>query len=28
VADAVCDALDGRLAVHWEQTPARVASRS
>jgi lipoyl(octanoyl) transferase len=28
VADAVCDALDGRLAVHWEPTPARVASRS
>jgi lipoyl(octanoyl) transferase len=28
VADAVCDTLDGRLAVHWEPTPARVASRS
>jgi lipoyl(octanoyl) transferase len=28
VADAVCDALDGRLAVRWEPTPARVASRS
>jgi lipoyl(octanoyl) transferase len=26
VAEAVCDALDGRLAVHWEPTGARVAS--
>jgi lipoyl(octanoyl) transferase len=26
VAEAVCDALDGRLAVHWQPTAARVAS--
>jgi lipoyl(octanoyl) transferase len=26
VADAVCDALDGRLALTWQPTPARVAS--
>lgn len=26
VADAVCDALDGRLALSWQPTPARVAS--
>jgi lipoyl(octanoyl) transferase len=26
VADAVCDALDGRLALNWQATPARVAS--
>jgi lipoyl(octanoyl) transferase len=26
VADAVCDALDGRLAVTWQPTSARVAS--
>jgi lipoyl(octanoyl) transferase len=26
VAEAVCDALDGRLAVHWQPTGARVAS--
>ena len=26
VAEAVCDALDGRLAVQWQPTPARVAS--
>ena len=26
VAAAVCDALDGRLAVHWQPTTARVAS--
>jgi lipoyl(octanoyl) transferase len=28
VADAVCDALDGRLAVSWDHAPARVASTS
>jgi lipoyl(octanoyl) transferase len=28
VADAVCDALDGRLALSWQPTPARVASTS
>jgi lipoyl(octanoyl) transferase len=28
VADAVCDALDGRLAVHWQPSAARVASTS
>jgi lipoyl(octanoyl) transferase len=26
VADAVCDALDGRLALSWQPNPARVAS--
>lgn len=26
VADAVCDALDGRLALTWQPTPTRVAS--
>jgi lipoyl(octanoyl) transferase len=26
VADAVCDALDGRLALSWQPDPARVAS--
>jgi lipoyl(octanoyl) transferase len=26
VADAVCDALDGRLALSWQARPARVAS--
>ena len=26
VAEAVCDALDGRLALTWQPTPARVAS--
>ncbi|MBV8861504.1 MAG: lipoyl(octanoyl) transferase LipB [Mycobacterium sp.] len=26
VAEAVCDALDGRLALHWRPTTARVAS--
>jgi lipoyl(octanoyl) transferase len=26
VAEAVCDALDGRLAVSWQATPGRVAS--
>jgi lipoyl(octanoyl) transferase len=26
VAEAVCDALDGRLAVSWQTTPGRVAS--
>jgi lipoyl(octanoyl) transferase len=26
VADAVCDALDGRLALSWQPGPARVAS--
>src|ERR1700719_1225810 len=26
VADAVCDALDGRLALSWRPNPARVAS--
>jgi lipoyl(octanoyl) transferase len=26
VAEAVCDALDGRLAVHWQPSAARVAS--
>jgi lipoyl(octanoyl) transferase len=28
VADAVCDALDGRLALAWRPTAARVASNS
>jgi lipoyl(octanoyl) transferase len=28
VAEAVCDALDGRLAVNWQPTAARVASAS
>jgi lipoyl(octanoyl) transferase len=28
VADAVCDALDGRLALTWQPTPVRVASTS
>jgi lipoyl(octanoyl) transferase len=28
VADAVCDALDGRLAVDWRPTPAHVTSTS
>ena len=28
VADAVCDALDGRLALTWQPTAARVASNS
>ena len=28
VADAVCDALDGRLALSWQPNPARVASAS
>jgi lipoyl(octanoyl) transferase len=28
VADAVCDALDGRLALTWQPTAARVASTS
>jgi lipoyl(octanoyl) transferase len=28
VADAVCDALDGRLALSWSASPARVASTS
>jgi lipoyl(octanoyl) transferase len=28
VADAVCDALDGRLAVHWAPAAAHVASSS
>jgi len=28
VADAVCDALDGRPALSWQPTPARVASTS
>jgi lipoyl(octanoyl) transferase len=28
VADAVCDALDGRLGLSWQPTPARVASTS
>jgi lipoyl(octanoyl) transferase len=28
VADAVCDALDGQLAVSWDHAPARVASTS
>jgi lipoyl(octanoyl) transferase len=27
VAEAVCDALDGRLALSWQPTPSRVASR-
>jgi lipoyl(octanoyl) transferase len=26
VAEAVCDALDGRLALQWQPTAARVAS--
>ncbi|HWF27279.1 MAG TPA: lipoyl(octanoyl) transferase LipB, partial [Mycobacterium sp.] len=26
VAEAVCHALDGRLALTWRPTPARVAS--
>jgi lipoyl(octanoyl) transferase len=28
VADAVCDALDGRFALSWQPNPARVASTS
>ena len=28
VADAVCDALDGHLALSWQPNPARVASTS
>jgi lipoyl(octanoyl) transferase len=28
VADAVCDALDGRLALTWQPTAARVTSNS